>query len=626
MAHCPRCGKEHAPAILAQTATVQPLLARLIATDQPGWQPAHGLCPDCVHHYAQQAAAQRTAHSLHTTTTPPTTFPYYHPAEETVLSQAERLPAYDTVTGRAVTVAFLDSGYYPHPDLITASIWPGSPPPWATLSPAQWQAQLAQVALRFAHYVDLTDQQERVGLEQPSLWDGAGDSWHGQMTSTLVAGNGLLSGGRYRGYAAEATVLPIKIGRGGGRIPEEDILRGLEWLLRDDNWARYGVRVLNISVGGDFIQPWERNPVCLAAAALVERGVVVAAAAGNRGAAELKAPAQTPTVLTVGGVDDANRRWLNPAPARLADLSLYPHNYGTVTYQREQWHKPEILALGRWLPAPILPVSPIFREMAALGELRQTLLGYHEDALIPPIPPMPRSDLPPDVAEYTPPTWMPAVWQAVRHRMNAHKWVHPYYQQVDGTSVAVAQVSAVAAQMVEANPHLTVAQVRSILQETALSLPGKPAQQVGAGLLQPYAAVATALRVADGPLTGYPWSGSVLTAAASARWQAQGLPLWSRPEAAMGAAERLIYVGLYAPTATRVSVIGAWNGWQPHAQWLQATPSGWWHGLVQLPPGRHLYRFWREDQVPPGCWLADPENPVREESGYSSSHSVLQVA
>ena len=34
--------------------------------------------------------------------------------------------------------------------------------------------------------------------------------------------------------------MPIKIGRKSGKIPEEDILRGAEWLLRDDNWRAWG--------------------------------------------------------------------------------------------------------------------------------------------------------------------------------------------------------------------------------------------------------------------------------------------------------------------------------------------------------------------------------------------------
>lgn len=629
MALCPRCGVRCDPRILAQSHTLRLPIARLIIQGNPGWQPRAGLCPDCAHHYAGVLAAQRRAQSLHTTTTPHTTFPYYHPAEETVLSQAERLPDYATFTGRGVTVAFLDSGYYPHPDLSNSPIWPELPPVWASLSPQQWQAQLGQVDLRLAQYIDLTDGQERIGLQQPSLWDGAGDSWHGQMTTTLVAGNGLLSGGRYRGYAPGATLLPIKIGRGGGRIPEEDILRGLEWLLRDENWVRYGVRVLNVSVGGDFVQEWHTNPVCLAAAALAERGVLIAAAAGNSGKEELKAPAQTPAVLTIGGVDDHNRLWTEPTSARLADFSLYHHTYGAVMHKRKLLRKPELLGLGRWLPAPILPVSPIFREVAAVGELRRVLLAYDEQATE-----LTQADCALAVApaveqvtEYSPPTWMAEVWQAVRQRMNAHKWVHPYYQQVDGTSVAVAQISAVAAQMLEANPQLTVEQIRTILQTTALRLPDQPIKLTGAGLLQPAAAVALALRTAGGPLVGYPPSGRELRGDELQKWLEQGrVPLWQIPNGVGVLGATMIYLGIYAPAAQRVSVVGAMNGWQPDQHHLQATPQGWWHALFQLSSGRYPYRFWLEDQQQPqGFWLPDPENPMREESGYRTNHSIVII-
>jgi len=623
---CPRCGIDYDPRILAQSRILRLPIAQRVAQENPGWHPAQGLCPSCAQHYADLFASQRSAHSLHTTTTPPTTAPYYHPAEETVWSQTERLPDYTTFTGRGVTVAFLDSGYYPHPDLCTSATWTGTMPMWTELTPPQWQTKLMDVDMRLAHYVDLTDHQERVGLDQPSLWDGAGDSWHGQMTSTLVAGNGLLSGGRYRSYAADATLLPIKIGRGGGRIPEEDILRGLEWLLRDDNWARYNVRVLNLSVGGDFVQAWQNNPVCLAAAALAQRGVLIAAAAGNSGKEELKAPAQTPAVLTVGGVDDQNRLWT--APTVPSAFSLYHHNYGTVQENGKVLRKPELLALGRWLPAPILPVSPLLREVAALGELRRVLLGYDEQATALDLSAASLAATAYDPADgfavYRPPSWMPDVWHGVRQRMNAHKWVHPYYQHVDGTSVAVAQVSAVAAQMLEANARLTVAQIRTLLQTTASALPDHPAKLTGAGLLQPYAAVAAALRAAGGPLVGYPQSATILPASELHKWRTQGrVPLWQMPNLDDAP---IIYVGIYAPAAQRVSVIGPWNDWLPDYHTLQSTLQGWWHAFIQLPPGHYPYRLWIEDAAhPQGHWLADPENPLRAESGYGTNHSVLTV-
>jgi len=625
---CPLCGQGYDPRLLAYGRQVQPAVARLIAAAHPGWQPAQGLCPRCAHHFMQRLQQERATTALHTATTPHGTFPYYHPAEATVLSQHERLPGAMRFQGRDVTVAFLDSGYYPHPDLTGLASWPEPVPAWERLTPTQLQQLLAAQPLRLANYIDLTDGGERVGLTQPSLWDGAGDSWHGQMTTSIVAGNGLLSEGRYRGYASGATILPIKIGRGGGRIPEEDILAGLQWLLRDRHWEQYGVRVVNLSVGGDFLQDWRVNAVCQAAEALAERGIFLAAAAGNSNKEELRAPAQSPSVLTVGGVDDGNRPWYSPTHSQ--PVALYPHNYGVVTYgkghgQRQQLPKPELLALGFWVPAPILPVSPIFGEVAALGALRRVLLGYDElrnddfgaldDGL---------SDE--EERRYRPPTWMPEVWQAVQARMNAHKWIHPYYQHVDGTSVAVAQVSAVAAQMVEANPRLDGAQIKAILLESALPLPNLPAARTGAGLLQPRRAVALALRRGGGSLTPFPCSGTLLRASELQSWaDTGGVPILASDDRDPSR-HRAVYVGRFAPRATHVSVTGSFNDWQPGRHALRATPQGWWHGILRLPPGQHPYRFWVEEaQADASQWVPDDENPTSAESGFRTGHSLIVV-
>lgn len=648
MSRCPICGAPCDPRLLAQSADLLPSLARRITAAHPTWQGRHGLCPTCAHRYATALAAELQPVSLHTHTSPHTTFPYYHADEEFVLSQPERLPDYGHFRGRDVTIAFLDSGYYPHPDLTAAPTWPTAMPDWSHLSGPELQTILAEQPLRIVQYVDLTNDGERVGLDQPSLWDGAGDSWHGQMTTTIVAGNGLLSGGRYRGYASEATLLPIKIGRGGGRIPEADILRGLEWLLTDDNWARYNVRVLNISVGGDFVQPWRENPVCRAAETLAARGVVIAAAVGNSGKPELRAPASAPSVISVGGVDDGNRRWSTSSMTGVADYMLYPHTYGTVrpkdpppTQVRPQrrpgpLHKPELLALARWLPAPILPVSPIAREVAMIGELRRLLLGYdpwRNDA--PALPSLVGS--PEEVTRYRPPQWMPEVWHGVRQRMNAHKWIHSYYQHVDGTSVSVAQVSAVAAQMIEANVQLTGEEIRTILLETALPLPTHPPHVTGAGLLQPRAAVAKALRTAGGPLTPYPQSGTRVSVqqVQELAIQLAELPNWAEASRvkievagtqAASASEAIIYLGIFAPHASAVSLIGTFNEWQPGCHHLVQTTAGWWHCTVTLASGLHLYRFWVESPADPaGTWVPDAENSLVTESGYVAGHSVIQI-
>ena len=617
MSRCPLCGEPVDARLLTKSSELRLPIIQLIRQRYPHWQPEQGICPTCALVQAQGLADQRSRSSLHTATEPPTTFPYYHASEATVLAQPERLPDYPMFSGRGVTIAFLDSGYFPHPDLAELSTWAGGVPDWAHCAPDQFREILQGAALRIVQYVDLTHHDERVGVEQPSLWAGDADSWHGQMTTTVALGNGLLSGGRFRGYAPRARLLAIKIGRGGGRIPEEDILRGLNWLLHNNNWRRYNVRVLNVSVGGDFPEIWQNNAVCLAAEALSAQGVLIAAAAGNRGRDELVAPAQAPSVLTVGGYDDANRRW-NPMVAdEVEQLTLYSHNYGTVIGPQEPIRKPELLALARWLPAPILPVSPVFREMVAIGELQDLLHRYAEQAQTESTLGLP---LPL-------PTWLSEAWQAVRKGSNAHKWVDPYYQHVDGTSVAVAQVSAVAAQMFEANPNLTATMVRALLLATALPLEQQPAPFVGNGILQPAQAVAAALRMPNGILADLPLSATLVHPGKLQKWLAQGtVALLKLANATATLQQQAVYFGYYAPQAAAVDLIGDFNAWQPDRLHLQRLPNGWWQGVVHLPPGKHHYRFWIDTgPFTPEEWQPDPENPVRSESGYQQGHSVVTI-
>ncbi len=690
---CDQCGNTFDARVLRPVSALRPGVAQampLVALTPPAPLPREQavdvgafdeptICPNCALEAAEILGAQRSNVSLAESFEPSISFPYYHAAEQRVLPQTRRLPDYPAFDGSGVTVAFLDSGYFPHPDLLQRQGWPGAMPNWSGMTPGQVRETLqegnAELATRLVQYVDLTDGQERIGLHQPSLWDGAGDSWHGQMTTTVAAGNGLLSGGRYRGLAPGASVLAIKIGRGGGRIPEEDILTGLEWLLRVDdqtgqeNWARYGVRVLNLSVGGDFVQPWRENAVCQAAEALVQRGVFIAAAAGNSGGAFLLAPASAPSVVTVGGVDDGNRAPTFTREANAA-LKLFHHNHapregeitlhvnGEANKARTVAHKPEVLGLGEWLPAPILPVSPLFREMQALAALHgaleagdlvdlaaaieQALPAFNPDH-DPQFGPSLRRrhvDTDADGKEEADDAWLARVGRRVRERMNAHKWTDVFYQHVEGTSVAVAQISAVVAQVVQANPTLTPQKIRELLLATAQPLPHLPRERTGAGLVQPSLAVATAAHAAGGRLANFPRSGTVLEGEWKNEIALRELSVYNLTEynlmndaARTGNSgveslpDRTIYVGCCAPTAEAVDLVGPFNGWTPGVLPLRrAEPAvGWWHAAVMTAQdGPLMYAFWVTNAEQPQGWLlGDGERPRRVDSGFEEFVSVL---
>src|SRR5678816_1424466 len=157
----------------------------------------------------------------------------FNRAQEQLKSQAEiygegdqalptplRLDADERYTGRGVTIAFLDSGFYAHSDL------------------------LEPVNRILAYHSIFASEDDPTRLHTPDV-----ASWHGMMTSVVAAGNGYLSNGLYRGIAPEADLVLVKIGK-TGRIPEMNIQAGLEWVLR--NRSRFNIRVVNISAGGDF--------------------------------------------------------------------------------------------------------------------------------------------------------------------------------------------------------------------------------------------------------------------------------------------------------------------------------------------------------------------------------------
>jgi serine protease AprX len=185
----------------------------------------------------------------------------------------------------------------------------------------------------------------------------------------------------------------------------------------------------------------------------------------------------------------------------------------------------------------------------------------------------------------------------IRTRMVEQKYIHPHYQHVDGTSMAAPVVSSVVAQLLEACPALTPAQVKEILMRTADPLAGIPKKQQGAGVINAARAVAVARRVSGGPLHGLPTS----------------------PQGQAGR----ITVYYYDPAcrAARVALVGAFNHWSPKGYDLQPLSTGLWRISFPSPPtGSYRYKFLVDDR-----WEVDIENPDRVEDGYGGFSSVLKV-
>lgn len=409
-------------------------LQRLISANAPASEDPHEVCGRCARlftnakdHIIAEAAVQKDGSH--------------------VLSTPLRLDADERFTGKGVTIAFLDSGFYPH--------------------------------------VDLTTPRNRI-VAYRSLVDGNGDmaslfkpdvaSWHGMMTSVVAAGNGSLSNGFYRGIASDAEVALVKLAP-TGRITDQNIRDGLEWVL--EHREEYGIRVVNISAGGDEEASYLHDPLSRTVEECSAAGIVVVCAVGNAGHLPdhpVVPPASAPSAIAVGGLDDNNS--LNRARR-----GMYRSSYGPTI---DGLQKPEIIASSIWVPAPILPNTPTAQQ----ADLLQTLDQSDDGELHAIIRNKGGIDPELDAALDRP---VHSIRQIITLKIGRENVISKHYKYVDGTSFSAPIVSSVAAQMIEANPDLTPSEVKRILISTAERLPHYEVDRQGWGVIDPRRAVEVAL-------------------------------------------------------------------------------------------------------------------------------------
>lgn len=466
-----------------------------------------------------------------------------------VIPTPERLKADTALTGRGMTIAFLDSGFYPHPDLV-------------------------EPRRRVLAFKDIGGEEASLDPAlEPEAWH-----WHGTMVAVAASGNGRLSEGVYRGLASEADVVLVKASR-RGRITEESITRGIEWVV--EHREKYNIRVLNISLGGEADVPHALSEIDRAAERAVAAGIVVVAAAGNSGCGERPhsiPPANSPSVITVGGYSDGNR-------LDEEGFDLYCSNYGATA---DGLVKPELIAPAMYVAAPILPNTSSYRAAAALSQLAHAP-DYQFRRLLAEL--WREAELPESILEEETDGTRTLVESSLRER----KVVATHYQHADGTSFAAPIVSSVVAQMLEANPRLTPAAVKQLLVSTAVRVSGAPLLRQGYGVLDARRAVREAARETH-PLSAEHFG----------------------PPRVEGG--RLVFF-YHDDTARKVALAGDFNGWEPSP--MKREEDGLWRVDLELPAGgRYRYKF----VVDKARWTEDPTNGFKEDDGFGGLNSILNLA
>lgn len=173
---------------------------------------------------------------------------------------ADRLRLY----GRGVRIAVLDSGIAPHPDLKGRNIL----------------------------FRDFT-KKARVGAYD--------DCGHGTHINGIIAGNGMLSGGRYSGMAPGCELINAKILQADGKGDSSALLYALDWVLRIHKRQR--IHILNLSLAVYGLED-ERmlSEMSQMLEYVSEKRILVVTAAGNGGPAygTISQIALSSRVLTVG--------------------------------------------------------------------------------------------------------------------------------------------------------------------------------------------------------------------------------------------------------------------------------------------------------------------------------------
>lgn len=344
-------------------------------------------------------------------------------------------------------MAFLDAGFFAHPDLVT---------PYD----------------RIREYVDVT----RTDSRRSDLDDPRDAGWHGLMTSVVACGNGALSQGLYRGIASEAEVVLVQCGT-ARRVYHHDIRRGFDWIL--ENREKHDIRIVNVSVGGDYEAGYLEDAICEGVEAAARAGILVCAAVGNAGNTPRHAvipPASSPSALSVGGFNDRNRL------SRFG-VTPYQSSYGPTI---DGLQKPELVAPSIWLAAPLLPGT----ETAQQAGLYSLLLQTEDARLSAVLADHPGIDEALDNAAQLAPQLIRQLASVKYHDQNV---ISESYKHVDGTSFASPIVASIAAQMIEANPALKPLEIKSILTRTARRVDELRPEQQGFGVVDPRAALFTAL-------------------------------------------------------------------------------------------------------------------------------------
>jgi hypothetical protein len=343
--------------------------------------------------------------------------------------------------GWGVTVAVVDSGLI---NMQHAGDWMYQDAETGTLI-----AEYAGRGIVYRDFVPRSGQNGNIGGQARNSVDQNGHGTH--VISTIIDNRAAPLGPNAArgpvGIAPQASLMVARALDKTGAGTYGQVIAAIDWIVA--NRATYNVRVLNLSLYAPVSGPYWADPLNQAVMRAWQAGLVVVAAAGNGGPGPgtITAPGNVPYVITVGAVKSGRY-----TASGFDELAAYSSRGPTES----AFVKPDVLVPASRTIAP-LPSGSLLATQVQAGRLQDT------------------ADVDYGIGEPS----------------HGSK-----YYQLSGTSMAAAEVSGIAALIVQAHPTLTNDEVKYRLMATARpardALTGQflysPWEQ-GAGLVDAPAAV-----------------------------------------------------------------------------------------------------------------------------------------
>ncbi len=125
---------------------------------------------------------------------------------------------------------------------------------------------------------------------------------HGTHLAGIIAGD---DGDQVGGIAPDSRIVSVKVAGATGLTDIAPVIAGIDWVIEHRNDNGLNIRVLNLSLGVAGVPTNAGDPLSAAVERAWAAGIVVVAAAGNRGndANGVDSPAVSPYVIAVGATE-----------------------------------------------------------------------------------------------------------------------------------------------------------------------------------------------------------------------------------------------------------------------------------------------------------------------------------